>query len=110
MKTAPACDRNASSNKSAQQWHNSGQQPEYLLQGVRLEAATELYVKYTDELAQPVQEFVEACLAAQTQEQKRQRQQLRRARMAVGAISGLALVALGLGRIGLSPTAASPGQ
>jgi WD40 repeat protein/uncharacterized caspase-like protein len=83
--------------QSAQQWHNSGQQPEYLLQGVRLEAATELYVKYTDELAQPVQEFVEACLATQQQEQKRERQQLRRARMAVGAISGLALVALGLG-------------
>jgi WD40 repeat protein len=81
----------------AQQWHNSGQQPEYLLQGVRLDAATELYVRYTDELSQPVQEFVEACLAAQTQEQKRQRQQLRRARMAVGAISGLALITLGLG-------------
>ncbi|MEO0491412.1 MAG: WD40 repeat domain-containing protein, partial [Cyanobacteria bacterium J06659_2] len=83
--------------QAAQQWHTAGQQPEYLLQGVRLEAATELYVNYTDELSQPVQQFIEACIAAQQQDQQRQRRQLRRAQMAIAAISSLAVIALGLG-------------
>ena len=83
--------------QAAQQWHDNQQQPEYLLQGVRLEAATELYVHYTDELSRPVQHFIEACLAAQEQAQQRQRRQLQRAWVIAGVISGLAFVALALG-------------
>lgn len=83
--------------QAAQQWHGSSQQPEYLLRGMRLAAATDLYVNYTDELSPFVQSFIEACITAQQRDQQRQQQQLRRARLAVGAISTLALMALGLG-------------
>jgi WD40 repeat protein/uncharacterized caspase-like protein len=83
--------------QSAQLWMQRGQQPDFLLRGVRLAEAEELYVKYTDELSEPVQRFIEACLEARQQEQRQAQQRLRRAQIAAALIGALGLVALGLG-------------
>ncbi|MGR3275330.1 nSTAND1 domain-containing NTPase [Acaryochloris marina NIES-2412] len=82
--------------QAAEDWQQSQQSPDFLLRGVRLDAAAELYVKYTDELSAEVQAFVQAGLSAQEQEQKQTQQRLRRARIAVGVISLLGAVATGL--------------
>ncbi len=82
--------------QAAEDWQQSQQSPDFLLRGVRLDAAAELYVKYTDELSAEVQAFVQAGLSAQVQEQKQVKQRLRRARIAVGVISVLGVAATGL--------------
>lgn len=82
--------------QAAEDWQQSQQSPDFLLRGVRLDAAAELYVKYTDELSAEVQAFVQAGLSAQAQEQKQAQQRLRRARIAVGVISVLGVAATGL--------------
>lgn len=82
--------------QAAEDWQQSQQSPDFLLRGVRLDAAAELYVKYTDELSTEVQAFVQAGLSAQAQEQKQTQQRLRRARIAVGVISVLGAAATGL--------------
>lgn len=82
--------------QAAEDWQQSQQSPDFLLRGVRLDAAAELYVKYTDELSAEVQAFVQAGLSAQAQEQKRAKQRLRRAQVAVGVIGLLGVAATGL--------------
>lgn len=82
--------------QAAEDWQQSQQSPDFLLRGVRLDAAAELYIKYTDELSAEVQAFVQAGLSAQAQEQSQAKQRLRRARVAVGVISALGVVATGL--------------
>lgn len=83
--------------QSAHQWHQSGRQADFLLRGVRLDAAEELYVKYTDELSREVQEFVEACIDARDREQQQTQQRLRRAYLAIALMGMLGLAAVGLG-------------
>ena len=83
-------------------WRQSGEQPDFVLRGMRLEAAEELYVKYTDELSQEVQRFIEAGLDARQQAQQQAQQRLRQARRAIALISTLAIVAIGLGGIAYS--------
>ncbi len=85
--------------QSAQQWRQSGSQPDFLLQGVRLDAAEELYVKYTDELSQDVQEFIEAGLQERERQQQQLKQRLKRAQMAIALIGSLGLAATGLGGV-----------
>ncbi len=82
--------------EAALQWQQHGQSPDFLLQGVRLEAAEELYIEYTDELPELVQQFVEACLEQRQQQQRQQRQRLRRAQRTAVVIGVLGLAACGL--------------
>lgn len=84
--------------QSARLWRQSnGEGSDFLLRGVRLAEAEELYVKYTDELSVGVQRFIEACLDAQQQEQQQAQRRLRRAQAAAMLIGVLGLTALGLG-------------
>lgn len=83
--------------QAASQWWQSGQQSDFLLRGVRLDAAEELYVQYTDELSQEVQQFIEAGLAARDREQQQTKRRLRRAQAAVVLIGSLGLAAAGFG-------------
>ena len=55
--------------QAAQLWKNNSQQPDFLLQGVRLAEAEEIYIKYTDELSGDIQEFIENCLEARRSQQ-----------------------------------------
>ncbi|HEY9749725.1 MAG TPA: caspase family protein, partial [Allocoleopsis sp.] len=83
-------------------WQHSGEQPDFLLRGIRLAEAEELYVKYTDELSQEVQRFIEAGLAARQQQQIATKRRQRRTQFAIGAIATLSLVALNIGWIAFS--------
>lgn len=83
--------------QAAAAWMQSGQQSDFLLRGVPLDAAVEIYVNYTDELSREVQAFVEAGLSAREAEQQKTQKQLRRARRAIALISTLAVGVAGFG-------------
>jgi WD40 repeat protein/uncharacterized caspase-like protein len=87
--------------QAAAQWQHSNQQSDFLLRGVRLDAAEEIYVKYTDELSQDVQLFIEAGLQARIQEKEQAQQRLKRAKVAIAIISTLGIAAAGLGGFAL---------
>lgn len=83
--------------QAAQQWHQSSQQTDFLLRGVRLDAAEELYVNYTDELSTEVQQFIEAGLAERERDQRQIKRRLRQTQIAVGLIGSLGIAAAGFG-------------
>jgi WD40 repeat protein/uncharacterized caspase-like protein len=83
--------------RAAMLWEQKGQQADFLLRGVRLAEAEELYVKYTDELSEAVQQFVEACLEERQREQLQAQKRLRQAQAAIALISLLGLAAFSFG-------------
>ncbi len=83
--------------QAATLWKQRGQQSDFLLQGIRLAEAEEIYVRYTDELPQDVQLFVEACLESRQRQQRQAKRRLRQAQTAAIVIGGLGLAALGFG-------------
>jgi WD40 repeat protein/uncharacterized caspase-like protein len=84
---------------AARLWQENGQQKDFLLQGVRLGAAEEIYIKYTDELSTEVQKFLEAGLIERNQQQLQAKKRLRQTQaVAVGAIA-LGIAATGLGSL-----------
>ncbi|MFN6572476.1 eIF2A-related protein [Dendronalium sp. ChiSLP03b] len=83
--------------QAAALWKHNSQQPDFLLHGVRLAEAEEIYVKYTDELSVDVQCFIAACLEARQQQQLEQKKRLRQAQRAVAIISVLGIAASGFG-------------
>jgi hypothetical protein len=52
-------------------WKEHDRQPDFLLQGVRLAQAEEIYINYTDELSLDVQNFIAAGLQARRKQQQR---------------------------------------
>lgn len=78
-------------------WDRQGRQTDDLPRGKRLAEAEDLYIHYTDELSQTVQEFIEAALDLRQQQQNRLKRQLRQAQITVGVIGSLGLAAIGLG-------------
>lgn len=80
-------------------WHENSKQNDFLLQGVRLGAAEEIYLKHTDELSAEVQDFLAACLEARNIQQLQAKKRLRQTQaVAAGAIA-LGIAATGLGSI-----------
>ncbi|MBW4449081.1 MAG: caspase family protein [Spirirestis rafaelensis WJT71-NPBG6] len=79
--------------QAAQLWLQSGQQSDFLLQGVRLAEAEDIYIKYTDELSADVQQFIEACLQERKRQQFQEKRRLRQAQRAVVALSFLGIAA-----------------
>ncbi|NES97446.1 MAG: WD40 repeat domain-containing protein, partial [Desertifilum sp. SIO1I2] len=77
--------------QAAQLWLKGFQKPEYLLQGVRLGEAEEIYIEYADELPEEVQRFIEACLAERQRQQQQATRRLRRNQLAVAVISVMAI-------------------
>jgi WD40 repeat protein/uncharacterized caspase-like protein len=80
-------------------WKNNQRQEEFLLRGVRLAEAEELYLKHTDELSDLAISFIAACLAAKEQEKREAIKRLRRAQAAAAAIGILGIAALGFGAL-----------
>jgi WD40 repeat protein/uncharacterized caspase-like protein len=78
-------------------WQQSGQQPDFLLTGGRLAEAEELYIKYTDELSETVQRFIEAAIEDRQQRQQQAKRRLKRTQAAAAVMGMLGLMALGLG-------------
>ncbi|MEH2239140.1 nSTAND1 domain-containing NTPase [Nostoc sp.] len=83
--------------QASQLWLQRSQQADFLLQGVRLAEAEDIYIKYTDELSADVQRFIEACLAQRKQQQLQEKSRLKQAQRAVVALSVLGLAAVCLG-------------
>jgi WD40 repeat protein/uncharacterized caspase-like protein len=83
--------------QSALLWKQSGRESDFLLRGVLLAEAEDMYVHYTDELSEDVLLFVAACLEERKRQLFEDRRRLRQARIALGVISVLAVGALGLG-------------
>ena len=82
--------------QAAALWINNNQQPDFLLQGVRLAEAEEIYVNYTDEVSFDVQRFIQAGLIEKQRRQQQEKNRLRKAQRTAGIISILALTAFGL--------------
>ena len=78
-------------------WQQNHRKPDFLLRGIPLDAATELYVNYTDELPKDVQQFVEAGIAAREAETQLTQKRLKQARRAIAVISTLGIGATALG-------------
>jgi len=79
--------------QAARLWQDNDQNPDYLWQGVRLAQAEDIYIKYTEELSEEVQQFVEAGLAQRDAQQRQAQRRLRRAQAAAVAISLLGIAA-----------------
>ncbi|BAT54971.1 Peptidase C14, caspase catalytic subunit p20 [Nostoc sp. NIES-3756] len=82
--------------QAAALWKQNDYQPDFLLQGIRLAEAEEIYLNYTDELSGDVQNFIEACLHERQRKQRKEQSRLRQAQRAVAIISILGLTAFGL--------------
>ncbi|MBD2775793.1 caspase family protein [Iningainema tapete] len=83
--------------QAAMLWKYNGGQSDFLLQGVRLAEAEDIYIKYTDELSADVQQFIEACLVQRKQQQLQEKRRLRQAQRAVVALSFLGIAAFSFG-------------
>ncbi|MDH6087721.1 nSTAND1 domain-containing NTPase [Umezakia ovalisporum] len=82
--------------QAAALWINNNEQPDFLLQGVRLAEAEEIYMNYIDEVSVDVQRFIQACLLERKRQQQKEKNRLRKAQRTVGIISILGLTAFGL--------------
>ncbi|MHC5596893.1 MAG: nSTAND1 domain-containing NTPase [Nostoc sp.] len=85
--------------QASQLWLQRSQQADFLLQGVRLAEAEDIYIKYTDQLSPDVQRFIEACLVQRKQQQLQQKTRLKQAQRAVVALSVLGLAAVCFGSL-----------
>ncbi|MFB2833298.1 caspase family protein [Floridanema evergladense] len=83
--------------QAAMLWKENNKKADFLLQGVRLAEAEDIYIKYTDELSADTLLFIDACLQERERQKFELKRRLRQAQTAVGVISILALGALGLG-------------
>jgi energy-coupling factor transporter ATP-binding protein EcfA2/sugar lactone lactonase YvrE len=84
---------------AAQLWQQNGQQAEFLLQGIRLAEAEDLYIKHTDELSAETHRFLAACLDAQQAQQQLTQRRLRRAQITALVMAGLGVTAFGFGSL-----------
>ena len=83
--------------QAAQLWNQNDEQADFLLQGVRLAEAEDIYLRYTDELSADVRYFVEACLKQRKHQQRQEKIRLRQAQWGLVALSILGIVACGFG-------------
>ncbi|MBD2690542.1 eIF2A-related protein [Anabaena catenula] len=83
--------------QAASLWKHHHEQADFLLQGIRLAEAEEIYIKYTDELSADIQHFIAACLEAREKQQLEQKKRLRQAQIAVAIMSILGISASVLG-------------
>ena len=79
--------------QSAALWLQKDKQDDFLLQGVRLAEAEEIYIKYTDELSDTAKEYVAACIDAREAKQRLAKKRLRQAQLTATALGLLGLAA-----------------
>ncbi|MCC0179484.1 caspase family protein [Waterburya agarophytonicola K14] len=80
-------------------WQQKDRQDDFLLKGVRLAEAEEIYIEYTDELSDTATEYVACCIDARLAEQREAKRRLRKAQLTAVALGvlGLAATAFGIG-------------
>ncbi|MBD2605643.1 caspase family protein [Scytonema hofmannii FACHB-248] len=79
--------------QAAQLWKHGGEQSDFLLQGVRLAEAEDIYINYTEELSFDVQRFIAACLEERQRQQLQEKRRLKQAQKAVAVMSILGVTA-----------------
>ena len=77
-------------------WQQKNKQPDFLLRGVRLAEAEEIYIKYTDELTNLAKTFIAACIDARLQTEKEAKQRLRKAQITAAVLGILGLTSTAL--------------
>jgi WD40 repeat protein len=80
-------------------WKQNQEQSDFLLQGVRLGEAEEIFIKYTDELSHDVQRFIAACLDERQRQGLEVKKRLRQAQRAIAVISVLGIASFGFGGV-----------
>lgn len=79
--------------QSALLWQQKDRQPDFLLRGVRLAEAEELYLKYTDELTSLAREFIAQGLAEREKIEQETKQRLRKTQIMATALGILGFLA-----------------
>lgn len=87
--------------QAAQEWKQSGQHDDFLLRGIRLAEAEELYIHYTDELPPTVQRFIEVSLEQRQKQAQQAKQQLKKAQRIAIIIGALGMIASGFAGLAL---------
>ena len=80
-------------------WQQKDKQNDFLLRGVRLAEAEEIYIKYTDELSNTAKEYIATCIDARLVKQRLAKKRLRKAQLTATALGilGLAATTFGVG-------------
>ena len=78
-------------------WLQKDKQNDFLLKGVRLAEAEEIYIKYTDELSDAAKEYVACCIDARLADQREAKKRLRKAQLTATALGILGLAATTFG-------------
>ena len=74
-------------------WLQKDKQDDFLLKGVRLAEAEEIFFKYTDELSPTAKQYVATCIDAREAEQRLAKKRLRKAQLTAAALGILGLAA-----------------
>ncbi len=79
--------------QAAMLWQKNNQQPDFLLRGVRLAEAEDIYLKYNDELTAVAQQFISACIFERLKKVRKAKQQLRRTQITATTLGILGIAA-----------------
>ena len=85
--------------EAAMLWLQKDQQDDFLLQGIRLAEAEEIFIRYSDELSDTATEYVATCIDARLAAQREAKKRLRQAQLTAVALGilGLAATTFGIG-------------
>ena len=78
-------------------WQQKDCQDDFLLRGVRLAEAEEIFIQYTDELSDTAKEYVAICIDARLAEQRETKKRLRKAQLTATALGILGIAAIVFG-------------
>jgi WD40 repeat protein/uncharacterized caspase-like protein/energy-coupling factor transporter ATP-binding protein EcfA2 len=82
--------------QATQLWKQNNRHSDFLLQGVRLMEAEDIYIKHTDELSEDIQKFIVVCLEERKQQQLLAQKRTRQRRRAISALSILGVATLSM--------------
>jgi WD40 repeat protein/uncharacterized caspase-like protein len=83
--------------QAAMLWQKKNKQSDFLLKGVRLVEAEDIYIKHNDELTNTAQDFLAACIEERLKEEKEVKQRLRRTQITAVTLGILGIAATTLG-------------
>lgn len=78
-------------------WSQQERQDDFLLRGVRLAEAEEIFIQYTDELSNLATEYVATCIDARDAERRTAKKQLRKSQLTAMAMGILGIAATAVG-------------
>ncbi|VEP11789.1 conserved hypothetical protein [Hyella patelloides LEGE 07179] len=85
--------------QAATLWQKKNKQPDFLLKGVRLAEAEDIYIKYNDELTNTAQDFLAACIEERLKSKQEIKRRLRRTQITAVALGILGVAATAFGSL-----------